>query len=169
MIGYDRGMIRRFLLPVLLTPFLLHSGDSPRDRATLKGAKAVSVIIDALPSDFGKEGITSDALHTRLTNRLRDAGIPVDDAAKEFVGLRVSSIRDTRGPYAVSIALGFYQPATLVRDTTMRVAPQTWDSDIVLMAAPKMLSRAASESVDDLADRFIAAWRSVNGSDAAQK
>ena len=54
MIGYDRGMIRRFLLPVLLTPFLLHAGDSPRDRATLKGAKAVSVIIDALPSVTGQ-------------------------------------------------------------------------------------------------------------------
>lgn len=169
MIGYDRDMIRRSLLPALLAPLLLHAGDSPRERATLKGAKSVAVIVDALPKDLGKEGITPDALRTRLAGRLRDAGIPVDDAAKEFVGLRISSIRDTRGPYAVAIALGFYQPATLVRDPTMRVAPQTWDSDIVLMAAPKMLPRAATESVDDLADRFIAAWRSVNGSTAAQK
>ena len=161
-------MTRSLLLPAMLAPLLVYAGDSPRDRATLKGATSVSVIVDALPPDLPKEGVTGEALSARLTTRLRDAGIPLDDAAKEFVGLRISSVRDTRGPYAVSITLGFYQPVALSRDPTMRFAPQTWDTDIVLMAAPKFLERATLVSVDDLADRFIAAWRSVNGL-AAQK
>jgi hypothetical protein len=156
-------MTRRILLPALLAPLLLYAGDSTRDRATLKGAKSVAVIVDTLPADLPREGVTEDALRARLTARLRDAGIPLDEASKEFVGLRISSIRDTRGPYAVGLNLGFYQPVTLVRDPAMRFAPPTWDADVVLMAAPKMLQRAAMESVDDLADRFIAAWRSVNG------
>jgi hypothetical protein len=159
-------MTCRILLPALLAPFLLHGGDSARERATIKGAKSVAVIVDALPDDLAKEDVSAGRLRDRLTGRLLDAGIPLDDASKDFVGLRVSSVRDKRGPYAVAITLGFYQPATLVRDPAVRIAPQTWDTGIVLMAAPKFLERAALESIDELADRFIAAWRSVNGSAA---
>jgi hypothetical protein len=158
----------RILLITLLTPLLLLAGDSARDRATLKGVKSVTVIVDRLPDDFPKEGVSSDALQTRLTERLREAGIPIDDASKEFVGLRVASVRDSKGPYAAGITLGFYQPVTLVRDPAMRFAPPTWDTDFVLMAPPKMLQRAVMETVNDLADRFIAAWRSVNGSQPAK-
>ena len=156
-------MTRRILLPALVAPFLLLGGDSALERATLKGATAVAVIVDALPEGLPREDITAGAMRDRLTGRLLRAGIPLDEGSKDFVGLRVSSVRDKRGPYAVAITLGFYQPATLVRDPTVRIAPPTWDSSIVMMAAPKFLEQAALESVDDLADRFIAAWRSVNG------
>lgn len=151
------------LFAALLAPILAHAGDTPRDRATLKGATSVSVIIDVLPADFGKEGVTAELLRDRLTQKLREVNIPLDDSAKEFLGLRISSVRDTRGPYAVAINLGFYQPVTLARDPAVRLAPPTWDTDIVLMAPTKVLTRAVLESIDDLANRFIAAWRSVNG------
>jgi hypothetical protein len=152
-------MTRWFLL---LAPLLLHAGDTPLDRATMKGSKGVAVIIDALPADLPKEGVTEGELRARLAQRLREAGIPMDDTAKDFVGVRVAMVRDTRGPYAVAIRLGYFQPVTLVRDPTVRTAPETWDVDTVLMAAPKMVYRAAMDSIDDLAARFIAAWRSVN-------
>jgi hypothetical protein len=158
----------RILLFTLLAPLLVFAGDSPRDRETLKGVKSVTVIVDTLPDDIAREGISGDALRSRLTERLRRAEIPIDEASKEFVGLRIASVRDTRGPYAAGITIGFYQPVTLVRDPATRFAPPTWDTDIVLMAAPKLLQRAVMETVDDLADRFIAAWRSVNGTAAAK-
>jgi len=151
------------LFAALVAPVLLHAGDTPRDRATLKGATSVSVIIDVLPADFGKEGVTAELLRDRLTQRLREVNVPLEDSAKEFLGLRISSVRDTRGPYAVAISLGFYQPVTLTRDPAVRLAPPTWDADSVLMAPAKVLSRAVLESIDDLANRFISAWRSVNG------
>lgn len=158
----------RILLFTLLAPMLMFAGDSARDRATLKGVKSITVIVDTLPEDFQREGISNDALRMRLTDRLREAGIPIEEASKEFVGLRVASVRDTRGPYAAGITLGFYQPVTLVRDPAMRFAPPTWDTDIVLMAPPKLLQRAVMETVNDLADRFIAAWRAVNGTAPAK-
>ena len=162
---------RILLLGALLGAFLAEAGDAALDRATLKGLKAVGVIIDQLPPELAKEGVTADELQTRLAQRLRDAHITIDPAAKEFVGLRASLVRDTsrsllrtpaRGPYAVSMTIGLYQPVTLVRDSTIRAAPQTWEVDTVLMADPKLLYRAAMESVDDLAARFVAAYRSVN-------
>jgi hypothetical protein len=34
--------------------------------------------------------------------------------------------------------------------------------ETVLMAEPKLLREASLASIDDLADRLVAAWRSVN-------
>ena len=153
---------RIFLTILLLGVCVCVAGDAALDRATLKGIKAVGVIIDQLPADFPKEGVTVDALQTRLAERLKDANITVDPAAKEFVGLRATSVRGARGPYAVCIGIGLYQPVTLVRDAAVRSAPQTWEVETVLMADPKVLYRAAMDSVDELASRFATAYHSVN-------
>src|SRR5713226_1561471 len=135
-------MVRSILL-LLSLPLLSQAGDATLDRATLKGIKAASIIIDQLPPDLPKEAVTPDALRTRLTQRLTDAHIPIDSAAKEFVAIRASSVRDAKGPYVVAMSIGLYQPVTLVRNTAMRAAPPTWDVDTVMMAGPKLLYRAA--------------------------
>src|SRR5438477_2708845 len=108
-----------FLL-FLSLPLLSHAGDAALDRATLKGIKAVSIIIDHLPPELPKESVTADALQTRLTQCLTDAHIPIDSAAKEFVAIRASSVRDSKGPYAVAMSIGLYQPVTLVRNHGLR-------------------------------------------------
>src|SRR3977135_253169 len=117
-------MVRTILFTLLLAAFPAHAGDAALDRASLKGVKAVGVIIDQLPPDLPKEGVTADALQARLTQRLLEAKIPIDPAVKEFVGIRASSVRAARGPYAVSMTIGLSQPVTLVRDSSMRAAPQ---------------------------------------------
>jgi hypothetical protein len=156
-------MVRRIAaLWIWTTAFGLCAGDAPLDRATLKGIKAVGVVIDALPADLPKEGVTPEALESRLATRLREAHIDIEAAAKEFVGVRVTAVRASRGPYAVAITVGLYQPVTLVRDPSMRAAPETWEVETILMADPKLLYRAAMESVDELAGRFATAYHSVN-------
>src|SRR4051812_12531729 len=112
-----------FFTLTLFTAFLANAGDATLDRATLKGVKAVGVIVDQLPPDLPKEGVTPDVLQTRLTERLREAQITIDPAAKEFVGIRASSVRAAKGPYAVSMTIGVYQPVTLARDPSIRAAP----------------------------------------------
>ena len=60
-------MVRSILLTLaLLVAFLAHAGDATLDRASLKGVKAVGVIIDQLPPDLPKEGVTADALQARF-------------------------------------------------------------------------------------------------------
>src|SRR6266550_1692396 len=118
---------------LVFLPLLAAAGDAILDRATLKGIKAVSIIIDELPADLPKEAVTADTLQTRLTQRLTDAHIPIDSAAKEFVAIRASSVRDSKGPYAVAMSIGLYQPVTLVRNPAQRLAPPTWDAETVVI------------------------------------
>jgi len=159
-------------MSVLLMAFALPAGgagDAALDRATLRGVKAVNVVIDPVAAEIQKEGATADVLRTRLEDRLREAGIPVDAAANEFVALRLTSVRAARGPFAIAATVGLYQPVVLVRDRNIKTATQTWEVETVVLADTKQVYRACMDSMDELARQFVAAYRSVNGESADKK
>lgn len=147
---------------LVLPPVMQAAGDAPLDRATLRGLGSVGVVVDPLDPDLIKEGLTQDLLQKRIEGRLRDAGIVIGQSAPEFVGLRVLQVRAQRGPYALCLSVGVYQPVLLVRNKDVRTATETWAVDTVLMADPKVVSRETLNSVDELADRLVAAYRSAN-------
>lgn len=138
------------------------AGDSPLDRATLRGLAAVNVVVDKLDDSIQQAGVTAEAVRARLEDRLRAANITVDTSKPEFMAVRVTGVRDRRGPFAVAITLGAYQPVLLARDHNLKTATQTWEVQTVLLAEPKLLYRAAMDTIDELAASFVAAYRSVN-------
>lgn len=150
------------LVSLLLPPATRAAGDAPLDRATLRGLQRIGVVIDVLDPELQKLGVTRDALMNRLLKRLQGNRIAIDPAATEFAGLRLIAVRGNRGPFAVSLAFGIYQPVLLSRDRDLRTSTQTWEVETVLMAEPKMLAAACAETAGELADRFVAAYRSVN-------
>jgi hypothetical protein len=147
-----------FFLP-LATP---GAGDAALDRATLRGLKSLGVVVDRIDPELGKEGFDAETFQTRIEVRLRSAGLPVAANSNEFLGLRLLQVRGGRGPFAVCLSIGLYQPVVLARDPKMKTATQTWEADTVLLAEPKLVYRASLDSLDELVDHFIEAWRSVN-------
>ena len=147
---------------LLLPPATRAAGDAPLDRATLRGLKGIGVVIDVLDPELEKLGVTRDALMARLLARLQGERIRIDPGATEFAGLRIVAVRGNRGPFALSLAFGLYQPVLLSRDPGLRTSTQTWEVETVLMADPKMLAAACAETAGELAGRFAAAYRSVN-------
>jgi hypothetical protein len=156
-------MIGRICLLLTVLCFTLGgASDGPLDRGTLRGITAVNVVIDPIAPEIGNEGASSDAIRTRLEQRLRDAGIKLDPASSEFVAFRLSSVRAGRGPFAIAATIGLYQPVILARDKNLRTATQTWEVATVLLADAKQVNRACLDSVDELAGRFVSAYKSVN-------
>jgi hypothetical protein len=153
-----------FLLAAFLVvaPALNGAGDEPIDRATLKGLTAVGVVIDNIDPDLEKMGLTRDVVLTSMLSRLGGEHITVDPGAKEFLGLRLIQVRAGRGPVAVALTLGLYQPVLLSRNRETRTSTQTWEVQTVLMADPKILVTACTESANFLLDRFAKAFHSVN-------
>ena len=147
---------------LLLSLGMLGAGDGALDRATLRGVKSLNVVIDRLDPELEKAGITQDALRARITDRLSMAGIAIDPAALEFVGLRIDSFLARKGPASLCFSLAFYQPVLLVRDQKVRTASPTWEVSTILMVAPKPLAQSAISAADQLADQFVSAFRSVN-------
>ena len=154
---------RTVLLLMLALPLAMKAaGDAPLDRATLRGLKSVGVIIDPLDPELVKQGLTQEILQTQIEERLRGAGIVLDKSATEFVGLRVIQVRGQRGPYALCLSIGIYQPVLLARNKDLKTATQTWEVETLLMADPKVMSRESLNSVNQLADRLVDAYRSAN-------
>lgn len=158
-------MHRTLLLVFLLAVFGagLSAGDATLDRATLRGLKAFNIVIDPLDPQLEKAGLSADALRSRIDTRLRHAGIALDTNAIEFVGLRVDSmLLAKKGPDGLCFSLGFYQPVLLSRDQKIRTATLTWDVHMMLMVPPRGMVQSALDAVDQIADKFVAAYRSVN-------
>jgi len=157
-------MHRTILLVASLTILAtgLGAGDATLDRATLRGLKAFNIVIDPLDPQLEHAGLSADALRSRIDTRLRHAGIALDNNAIEFVGLRVDSMFTKKGPNALCFSLAFYQPVALARDAKIRTATETWDIHTMLLVPPKSMVDAAQDAIDQLADKFIAAYHSVN-------
>jgi hypothetical protein len=157
-------MHRTILLITLLAVFGvgLSAGDAALDRATLRGLKPFNIVIDPLDPQLEKTGLNADTLRSRLETRLRHAGIPLDTNAIEFVGLRIDSVLTKKGPYSLCFSLAFYQPVILSRDAKIRTATQTWDVRLMLVTPPKTMVPTALDTVDQIADQFVTAYRSVN-------
>jgi hypothetical protein len=152
----------RKLILFLMAAGLHAAGDSALDRATLRGITAVNVIVDPVEAQVEKQGVTRSNLRARVEDRLQAANITVDSSRPEFVAVRLTSVRDSRGPFAVAITIALYQPVQLARDPQVRTATQTWEVETVVLADPKVIYRACQDSIDDLAARFVAAYRSAN-------
>ena len=68
------------------------------DRGTLRGLKAVKVVVDAATPDMERIGLTQDHLRTDIEEKLRGAGININNDAQEFLGLGISTSPARRGP-----------------------------------------------------------------------
>jgi hypothetical protein len=157
---------------LVLLPFVAltlgGASDAPLDRATLRGLMAVNVVIDPVAPEIEKEGASADALRNRFEEQIRHAGISIDTNSREFVGLRVTAVRAVRRPlmngatFAIAATVGLYQRVTLVRDPSVHTATQTWEVETITLADSKEVQRACMDSMDELAGRFVTAYRSVN-------
>jgi hypothetical protein len=147
------------------------AGDSTMDRATLRGLKAIKVVVDPPPSDIEREGFDREHLRTIIEEKLRGAGIKIDNDSIEFLGLGISSgpggrkspitFRKGSSP-SLTWALGVYQVVLLSRDQTTKTVAETWGVDKVISADPKARDRLVSGALDELVDQFAKAYRAVN-------
>jgi hypothetical protein len=145
-------------------------GDSAMDRATLRGIKAVKVVVDPPDPELEREGIDRERLRTSIELQLRNARIKIDPDALEFLGVSFPpveagrksrlAIRKTARP--VAVGLGVYQLVLLSRDKETKTVAETWGQQRVVSAAGRDLEREVSSAVEELVDQFVRAYRAVN-------
>src|SRR4051812_3424922 len=117
-----------FLLTVLAVSSLAPgAGDAALGRAALRGVGGGDVIVGKLDPQIEGAGVTASAVRARLEDKLRAANITVDTSKHEFLAVRMTGVRANRGPFAVAVTMGAYQPVTLARDAKMKTATQTWE------------------------------------------
>jgi hypothetical protein len=138
--------------------------DSAMDRATLRGLQAVKVIIDPPSPELEHDGVDRELLRVGVVQKLQNAGIKIDNEAVEFLGVDISSgaRAGRKGPTPVVVGVGVYQVVAIARDKTTKTVAETWGDQRVMALPSKGLDREVSNTVDDLVDQFVRAYRSVN-------
>ena len=148
------------LLLVLATAHPALAADESVERQTLKGIKTVAVQVEALRPEVESDGLTQAQIKTDVEQRLREAGIQVNDAATATLIVNVNAVLVGQGApvYAVSAQVDFEQDV-VVRGLDATAC--TWS--IGGMAA---VGRANLPMVRDFVrskvDKFIDAYFSVN-------
>ena len=101
-------MFRGIVIPIALLGLASSqaaASDGPIERATLRGLKAVRVAVDPHDQELKQAGITAGKLAAMVEQRLQKGGVPIDPAAVEFVGLRVTAAHSKKKPSAVCLIL----------------------------------------------------------------
>lgn len=138
------------------------AGDGPGNRATLKGISAVKVMVAPTSIEAEWDRVRSDDLESEVQRRLREAGITVMPSAGEVLSIDVEAKKAGNSPwFACSTRIELLQSVSLVRDPQFTVFAPTWGLDRVEDVSAYDLRRVR-ETVRELVDRFIHAYREQN-------
>ena len=90
-------MLTKTSVPVVLLLVLAATGrvvatDESVDRQTLKGIKVVAVQVEALRPEVESDGLTQAQIKTDVEQRLREAGIQVNDGATATLLVNVNAV-----------------------------------------------------------------------------
>ena len=163
--------------------------DRSRDRATLRGIKAIVVRVRTFEADWGKElhqlGLSEDYLQAVIEKQLEAAGITVlpEEAAgksesEAFLIARLAFLdpepavkrfstadgkiekTDLKKKYVYTVRLNLRQAVMLERDTTLTPTAITWQTEAIGFNRLSLLQNEVSRAVNV----FIEAYSSENAS-----
>jgi hypothetical protein len=146
--------------PVLASP--ARADDTPEERTTLKGIKAVKVAVGDLHPDAQADGLTAGQLRGDVQARLRKAGVPTSPSAKAALNVTVNTSGRENGLYFFVIEVSLTQPVALVRDRKRIILAATWRMGNFGDVAAQDLAGFVRETVAGHVDRFIRAYREQN-------
>jgi hypothetical protein len=136
-------------------------------RATLRGLQGVSLLIEDLPLEMARTGLTTQQLHTDVEEQLRHAGIPVLTKDHTFrvpgapyLYVYVHLLPHPIGLTVYSILVEVNQRASLDRNGAS-ASVSTWGVQRLGSVGSRHLA-AIRNDVRDRVDHFIHVYRSVN-------
>jgi hypothetical protein len=163
----------KFLFILLSLLAVASASDDKTDRATLKGIKAVCVVVEV--ADQSRSKFSKEELQAEIEGKLKQAGIQVDKSGTTCLYLNVRALQAMERQairrkekliplYAVDLRLEFLQTVSLTRDSAVKTYAPTWSSANMATVAADDLGKTALEITTSLADQFVTAYKSVNPS-----
>jgi hypothetical protein len=141
----------------------------PPEQASMRGLKAVQVLIEPLPAEVEKAGLTTAALQGEVESRLASGGIRVlkserdqlDDVGNTLLYLNVEVLPETLAdpPLTYACMLELRQDCVLIRNPKIQPHAITWSTASVIRGgdAPSIRARVGAR-----VDQFLKDWRAEN-------
>jgi hypothetical protein len=145
------------------------ASDDKMDRATLRGIKALCLVVEVMNQGQGADsGLSQEQLYSDVRDRVRWAGIPFDKDSTTCLYMNVRALpamgknNKPVGLYAIDFKLEFMQAVTLARDASVRAYASTWSLANLANVPAQDVERTTREVSIDLVNKFIKAYQSVN-------
>ena len=139
-------------------------------RETLRGLREVSVLVEYLPDDVERDGVSREQLTRDIEGRLRQAGLRVltisEIANSPGAPYLYVAVYPITGPSAnasgYAIGLTFKQLVQLSRDPPTEFFATTWEGPVTpsWLSAPRALDLRTR--ISEAVGRFIIDYQSVN-------
>jgi hypothetical protein len=145
--------------------------DTPAERVTLDGLTRIHVVVDELPAEVERAGLSRAGLQADVENRLRAAGLRVlapDDAltaaGRPTLHLRVEVVRPAALPerWVYSVDLTLRQQVWLERDRKISAPAITWSDHRQVGAVDARGLATVRDVVRAKVEQFVTAWQTVN-------
>jgi hypothetical protein len=168
--------IRKWLMILIIVTFSLSLTSSVfainglSNRTTLRGLKGVGVLVEKLPPEVEKEGLSADQLQKEIGSKLQSAGIRLltkEESLRApgepylYININVNIAKTESDIYPYSIDLLLIQKVSLVRDPKLTSYAITWSTGGVGSIGKQILSQLR-ESVEAMVDVFIKAYLAEN-------
>ncbi len=154
------------LLLVLLTGSNA-AADIEYERETLRGLRGIRVVVERLPPEAERDGLTRSTIQTDVELKLRQAGIPLLSRADRppgspYLYVNVNTYQSRVGLYAFSVQAGLVQFVILERNRNITSQATTWEATGSVGAVGSEKLSEVRNAVRDMVDEFINAYLAVN-------
>lgn len=156
--------MKRILLGfILYLVFATYTPAQEYKRVSLRGIKAVGVMVERIDPELEKNGITVSKIQNDVELTLRKSSIKVLDSDKEifspYLYISIDSVESKIGLYAISVQVMFYQEMIPPRDTSIQVSASTWRTGSIMLlgkASLEDIRNSIKDHVEEFANDFLA-------------
>jgi hypothetical protein len=141
----------------------LFASDDEGDRRTLRGIKAVRVVVEDISDNANNDGLTVDQIRTDVELRFRRNGVAIAESGLfliPYVYVNAHLLRGPSGLYVFNCEVELNQPVVLESGSS-RLAP-TWSMSVLGSVGKEKMPQTIRDTVGDLVDRFINAYLGAN-------
>ncbi len=169
--AYGVSWATLLLLLPLLHPCPAYGADNHMTRQSIRGHRGIYVWVVDLDPRIEKDGLTESLIRADVILKLKRAGIRVLSKEKWFdvvgnpylyVNANILKLPETK-EYIYCIRVSFKQTVYLLKEPIEILGADTWSTGGRIGITPDL--RKIRNSINELVDRFISAYLSVNPKD----
>jgi len=152
-------------------PVVVAIGDDMYSRASLKGLKKLSVVVQIekpVSEDFRKAGLSEDRVRTGIELKLREEAkidvVYVQDLSSDtpILHVEIDGSKKTEKTFSFLIEVELWQKSFLKRDPKLQVIAGTWSTGVFGTASASNVATDMMKLINGMTDAFTKAYLSVN-------
>jgi hypothetical protein len=119
---------------------LVYAAGDVFERTSLKGLKAVQVVVEDLAPDITQDGLNRERIKSWVEQQLVRGGIAVEQQGENALYIHLGTAKNDAGLYSYALSFQLLQLVLLFRDPSLVTWGSTWSLDLVGSIAPDNLS-----------------------------